>query len=433
MRSASAPGSGSTRHDDLAALRELDRVPDQVREDLAQARRIRADRIGHRFGQPARELEPLALRALGEEREHLLDDLDEVAVDLLEADLAGLALREVEDVVDHAEQELARVPDGLGETALARRELGLEEEVGHPHHAVHRRADLVAHVREELRLRRARLLRAARVRERLLGRDRERGREARPAPREEDARDDRERERHRAGEHEVPARVRQRGALGGERRRDVQLEVAEPAHQPDEVGGRRVRAAPQHERRAARLGPEREPVAGEGLRGDQPADRLAARGERHLGQRVVGARAVEERALSLRPRLDRQAGLGPAGRDQAAVGAQERDRRRPRPLGQLAREELERCGVAQLECGAELRRAGHGPVAVGEAREVALEEAFRRAARPLQTRAGGGLEVASQRALLEGEDEPGRQCGDADQGEEQACEDGGAHRDVSSA
>ncbi len=40
---------------------------------------------------------------------------------------------------------------GLAELALVWRQLGVEQQLGHAEHAVHRRADLVAHVGEELR------------------------------------------------------------------------------------------------------------------------------------------------------------------------------------------------------------------------------------------------------------------------------------------
>ena len=70
----------------------------------------------------------------------------------LEAQLAGLDLREVENVVDDGEQRVGRALDGRGEAALARIELGIEQQLGHAEHAVHRRADLVRHAREEFAL-----------------------------------------------------------------------------------------------------------------------------------------------------------------------------------------------------------------------------------------------------------------------------------------
>jgi hypothetical protein len=45
-----------------------------------------------------------------------------------EFELAGLHLREVQDVPDHAEQRLAGYPQRLGVLALLECELGLEQE-----------------------------------------------------------------------------------------------------------------------------------------------------------------------------------------------------------------------------------------------------------------------------------------------------------------
>ena len=71
----------------------------------------------------------------------------------LELQLARLDLREVEDVVEDREQRLRRIAHRAEAVLLIRRQLGVQ---GHGRHAddpVHRRADLVAHVRQELRFR----------------------------------------------------------------------------------------------------------------------------------------------------------------------------------------------------------------------------------------------------------------------------------------
>ena len=55
----------------------------------------------------------------------------------------------VEDVVDHVQQRIAAGADDLGELALLGRELGVEQQVAHADHGVHRRPDLVAHGGQE--------------------------------------------------------------------------------------------------------------------------------------------------------------------------------------------------------------------------------------------------------------------------------------------
>src|SRR6185369_15847830 len=68
---------------------------------------------------------------------------------------AGLDLREVQQVVDQGEQVHARRVDGLGELHLLRREIAagvVREQAREDEQAVERRAQLVRHVGEELRL-----------------------------------------------------------------------------------------------------------------------------------------------------------------------------------------------------------------------------------------------------------------------------------------
>ena len=91
-------------------------------------------------------------RALREQAGHGLGHSSTSTGTLFELQLAGLDLREVEDVVDDRQQALARLGDHLGEAALARRHVACRQQLGHHHDAVHRRADLVAHGGEEVGL-----------------------------------------------------------------------------------------------------------------------------------------------------------------------------------------------------------------------------------------------------------------------------------------
>ena len=155
-----------TRDDHLALVRELDRVADQVHQHLAQPPVVAAHGGRHVVGDPRRELEPALVRARGEQVADVGDGLAHVEVDRVELELAGLDLREVEDVVDDRQQRAAGAAHGLGEAALLVVERRVEQQVGHAEHAVHRRADLVADVGQELGLQPRRL-------ERLVARDHE--------------------------------------------------------------------------------------------------------------------------------------------------------------------------------------------------------------------------------------------------------------------
>ena len=70
-----------------------------------------------------------------------------------EFELAGFDLGEIEDVIDDIEQRAAGLVDGVGIAALAVIQAGrMAQQLRHAEHAVHRRADLMAHARQELAL-----------------------------------------------------------------------------------------------------------------------------------------------------------------------------------------------------------------------------------------------------------------------------------------
>ena len=78
---------------------------DEVDEHLAEARPGRRDTQRRHVGAVGDEqLEPLRCAPLGEQRDAALEHAAQVEVDRLELELAGLDLREVEDVVDDREQ-----------------------------------------------------------------------------------------------------------------------------------------------------------------------------------------------------------------------------------------------------------------------------------------------------------------------------------------
>ncbi len=98
------------------------------------------------------QFQPLGCRPLGDQPGDIVEHLVELEADPLDGHLAGLDFREIEDVVDDAEQVLARAPDLVEVTALTRRHVGLQREMRHADDRVHRRADFVAHVGQEFRL-----------------------------------------------------------------------------------------------------------------------------------------------------------------------------------------------------------------------------------------------------------------------------------------
>jgi hypothetical protein len=127
-------------------------LPARFVRNLPQSTGIALKRCRHVAVHQRTEFEALRLRPFGEQSDAGFDRDAEIEVDLLEAQQAGLDLREIQDVVDDSQQRVGAGLYGLGVLALRRGELGVEQQAGHTHDAVHRRANLVAHVGEEFRL-----------------------------------------------------------------------------------------------------------------------------------------------------------------------------------------------------------------------------------------------------------------------------------------
>ena len=153
---SSRPSLSSSRRLDLAALGELERVGQQVLEHLPEAMRVR----GHRRRQRGRRARPRTPRrwpsAIGWNVSSMLSrsSASESSVEL-EVDRVRLDLGEVEDVVEELEQVDAGGADDVGVLHLARGEVALGvvlELLGEHQQAVERRAQLVRHVGDELRL-----------------------------------------------------------------------------------------------------------------------------------------------------------------------------------------------------------------------------------------------------------------------------------------
>jgi hypothetical protein len=131
---------------------ELEGVVGEVEQDLADAAGISEKAGGHRRAAAQDQLDFLVFRLVGEEPQGLFGDGDKVDRDGFDGELAGLDLGVVEDVVDDGQERLGGAANALGVLALADGEFGVEQQSGHADDAVHRRADLVAHRREELAL-----------------------------------------------------------------------------------------------------------------------------------------------------------------------------------------------------------------------------------------------------------------------------------------
>ena len=141
---------------DLALRRrELDRVREQVEENLADLRPVEPDQRQD-IGDVPDDRDSLGL---GETAIHLERSVDEIGDrDPLDVHFhpPRLDFRDVEDVVDQRKKMARGVGDVREEAprhVAAHRRAAFEEDVGEADDRVERRAQLVAHVREELALR----------------------------------------------------------------------------------------------------------------------------------------------------------------------------------------------------------------------------------------------------------------------------------------
>ncbi len=139
-------------HDDRSFGGELDRVGDEVQQHLLDPRAVASRPRGDLRRQ--RQLKRKALRACLRTGAgaRLLDRLTQVEVGEVELETAGLDPRQVEHVVDDRHHLLAGAGDLLGVGALLLVQCGVEQQLVHADHAVHRCADLVADVGQERRL-----------------------------------------------------------------------------------------------------------------------------------------------------------------------------------------------------------------------------------------------------------------------------------------
>ena len=152
------PWTGSGRRkrfdldDDLAGGGEFDAVAEQVDEHLAQPGHVAEDLRRHAVVHLVGQVELLFRRLGGQQIQGVLDARAQVEGLVLQFELAGFDLGEIQDVVDDGEEGFAAGVDGFHVTALLGGQGRLQEQAGHGDDAVHGGADFVAHVGQELGL-----------------------------------------------------------------------------------------------------------------------------------------------------------------------------------------------------------------------------------------------------------------------------------------
>jgi hypothetical protein len=140
---------------DLAVAGELERVRQQVLQDLLQARRVGHHRGRQVFRQVDLEAEVLGFGHVAEGAVHVVAQVREAVFRHVQRDGTGLDLRQVENVVNQGQQVGAGAVDGLREFHLLARQVALgvvRQLLREDQQRVQWRAQLVRHIRQELGL-----------------------------------------------------------------------------------------------------------------------------------------------------------------------------------------------------------------------------------------------------------------------------------------
>ncbi|MNS55130.1 hypothetical protein D3C72_879560 [compost metagenome] len=128
----------------------LQGVFQQAQQSLAQAGRVAADHPRYLRLDKADQFDVLLFGLGPVDAQAVVDQGIEVELHIVQFDLPGLELGDVENLVDQRQQFVAGAVDGLHVVALLDRQWRAQQQFGHAQHAVHRRADFVADLGEEL-------------------------------------------------------------------------------------------------------------------------------------------------------------------------------------------------------------------------------------------------------------------------------------------
>ena len=112
---------GRDGHDHLSLLGELDGVPQQVHQDLAQSHGVAAHQARHGRIDLHDQLQTLAGRHIGVQVDRQLEVLGQVEIDEFEREPARFDFGKVQNVVNDPQQRLAALAKRLGEDRAAPR------------------------------------------------------------------------------------------------------------------------------------------------------------------------------------------------------------------------------------------------------------------------------------------------------------------------
>ena len=138
---------------DLSFFGELDRIAGQVDEDLPQSHGISHQGAGYILGDIDDQFQVFFSGFFTEHIGHFFQHIAQLEVQTLHVEFAGFDLGEIQDVVDQPQKGVCRRTHGSGIVVLLGIQIGFEQQVGEADDGVHRGADFVAHIRQEIALR----------------------------------------------------------------------------------------------------------------------------------------------------------------------------------------------------------------------------------------------------------------------------------------
>src|ERR1700686_1060272 len=139
-------------NDDVSMFGELDRITDQIHDQLPETRWISYHCTWHVGRNPGGQFQVFLVGTDRQRLKGVAEKISDFEFNFFQFQLAGFDLREIQYVVDEVQEAVRRRLHQAEILPLFAGELGIEGQIGHPHNAVHRRADLVAHVCHEFNL-----------------------------------------------------------------------------------------------------------------------------------------------------------------------------------------------------------------------------------------------------------------------------------------
>src|SRR5688572_20609250 len=131
----------------FSLMRELDGIPDQVDQYLAQTARTASQLRGKIRIDQTSHLQPLILCALGEGIGYIFYGVAKAEIDRIQRQLACLNSGEIQNVIQQSKQGFRTLQGSLEIIALFGCQRGIQRQFEHTHHAIHGCTELMTHIR----------------------------------------------------------------------------------------------------------------------------------------------------------------------------------------------------------------------------------------------------------------------------------------------